>query len=195
MLSLPIAVITAILIKFESDGPVIYKQERVGENGRTFNLYKFRSMRADAEKHTGPVWAGENDPRITRIGRFIRKVRIDEIPQMINVLKGDMSIVGPRPLYLSQIPEWNEEQKKRLLVKPGLTGLAQIQGRGELTREKKLALDVKYVKNKGLLTDIKIILATIVQMFGRKGIYEKRYSRTEYTRQEARHRTRFPNTK
>ena len=123
-----------------------------------------------------------DDPRLTKVGKFLREYSLDELPQLFNVLKGDMSIVGPRPLYLSQIPEWNEEQKQRLLVKPGLTGLAQIQGRGELTREKKLDLDVKYVRMKGLLTDVKIILATIVQMFGRKGIYEKRYSRTEYTR-------------
>ncbi len=104
---------------------------------------------------------------------------------MFNVLKGDMSIVGPRPLYLSQMAEWDERQKKRLLVKPGLTGLAQISGRGELTREQKLELDVRYVETAGFLLDIKIILATIAQVFGRKNIYEKKYSQTEFTRGQA----------
>ncbi|MHC4106111.1 MAG: sugar transferase, partial [Planctomycetota bacterium] len=110
---------------------------------------------------------------------------LDELPQLFNVLKGDMSIVGPRPLYLSQISEWNERQQKRLLVKPGLTGLAQIRGRAELTREEKLDLDVKYVETVSLITDIRIILSTIVCVFKRKNIYEKRYSQTEYTRSQS----------
>ena len=114
----------------------------------------------------------------------MREYSLDELPQLFNVLKGDMSIVGPRPLYVSQMAEWNERQKKRLLVKPGLTGLAQIQGRGELTREEKLELDAKYVETAGFLADIKIILATIAQVFSRKNIYEKKYSQTEYTRGE-----------
>jgi lipopolysaccharide/colanic/teichoic acid biosynthesis glycosyltransferase len=103
---------------------------------------------------------------------------------LFDVLKGDMSIVGPRPLYISQMAEWNERQKKRLLVKPGLTGLAQIHGRGGLTQEEKLELDVKYVETASFLADIKIILATIAQLFRRKDIYEKRYSETQYTRRE-----------
>ena len=112
----------------------------------------------------------------------MREYSLDELPQLFNVLKGDMSIIGPRPLYVSQMAEWNERQKKRLLVKPGLTGLAQISGRGGLTREEKLELDVKYVEKASFLVDIKVILATIAQVFGRKNIYEKKYSQNEYTR-------------
>lgn len=112
-------------------------------------------------------------------------ILLDELPQLFNVLKGDMSIVGPRPLYISQMTEWDERQKKRLLVKPGLTGLAQISGRGELTREEKLELDVRYVETAGFLIDIKIILSTLTQVFRRKSIYEKRYSQTELTRGQA----------
>ena len=146
-------------------------------------FYKFRTMKADIDPF-GPSPKSADDSRLTKIGRFLREHSLDELPQLFNVLKGDMSIVGPRPLYLSQIAEWNERQKKRLLVKPGLTGLAQISGRGELTREEKLELDVKYVETANLLTDIKIIFATIAQVFQRKSIYEKRYSQTEFTRGE-----------
>ncbi len=114
----------------------------------------------------------------------MREYSLDELPQLFNILKGNMSIVGPRPLYISQMSEWDKRQKKRLLVKPGLTGLAQISGRGKLTREEKLELDVKYVEIAGFWTDVKIIAATVAQVFGRKNIYEKQYSQTEYTRGE-----------
>jgi lipopolysaccharide/colanic/teichoic acid biosynthesis glycosyltransferase len=119
---------------------------------------------------------------LTKVGKFLREYSLDELSQLFNVLKGDMSIVGPRPLYISQISEWNERQKKRLLVKPGLTGLAQIGGRAELTREEKLDLDVKYVETTSLFSDIMIVLGTIAYVFKRKNIYEKNYSHTEYTR-------------
>ena len=145
-------------------------------------------MKQDAEPF-GPSPKSGRDPRLTEVGKFLREYSLDELPQLFNVLKGDMSIVGPRPLYISQIPEWNERQKKRLLVKPGLTGLAQITGRGELTREEKLDFDVKYVETSSLLTDIRIILATIAYVFKRKNIYEKSYSETEYTRGQSKHGT------
>jgi sugar transferase EpsL len=125
-----------------------------------------------------------DDPRLTRIGKFLREYSLDELPQLFNILKGNMSIVGPRPLYVSQMAEWNERQIKRLLVKPGLTGLAQTSGRGDLTREEKLELDVKYVETASFWMDVKIILATGIQVFRRKSIYEKRYSAIEYTRGE-----------
>ena len=146
-----------------------------------FIFYKFRTMKSDVEPF-GPSPKSGQDPRLTKVGKFLREYSLDELPQLFNVLKGNMSIVGPRPLYISQIPEWNERQKKRLLVKPGLTGLAQIEGRAELTREEKLEFDVKYVETTSLLTDIRIILATIVYVFKRKNIYEKNYSQAEYTR-------------
>ncbi len=177
----PVLVAIGITIRLSSKGPAIFKQERAGKNGKPFVFYKFRTMKLEVDPF-GPSPKSGQDRRLTKVGKFLRECSLDELPQLFNVLKGDMSIVGPRPLYLSQIPEWNERQKKRLLVKPGLTGLAQIQGRGEITREEKLELDVKYVESAGLLTDIRIMLATITHVFRRKSIYEKRYSKTEYTR-------------
>jgi undecaprenyl phosphate N,N'-diacetylbacillosamine 1-phosphate transferase len=181
---LPVFVVIAIAIKLSSKGPVIFKQERAGKNGEPFMFYKFRTMRADVDPF-GPSPKSSKDPRLTKVGMLLREYSLDELPQLFNILKGDMSIVGPRPLYISQMAEWNERQKKRLLVKPGLTGLAQISGRGELTREEKLELDVKYVETAGFWLDLKIILATIARVFGRKNIYEKKYSQAEYTRGEA----------
>lgn len=177
----PVLVAIVITVRLSSKGPAIFKQERAGKNGKPFVFYKFRTMKLDVDPF-GPSPKSGQDSRLTKVGKFLREFSLDELPQLFNVLKGDMSIIGPRPLYLSQILEWSERQKKRLLVKPGLTGLAQIHGRAELTREEKLELDVKYVENAGLLTDIRIMLATIVQVFRRKSVYEKRYSKTEYTR-------------
>jgi lipopolysaccharide/colanic/teichoic acid biosynthesis glycosyltransferase len=171
----------AIAVRLSSKGPAFFRQERAGKDGKPFVFYKFRSMQADADPF-GPSPMSGRDPRLTKIGRVLREYSLDELPQLFNILKGDMSLVGPRPLYLSQIPEWNERQKKRLLVKPGLTGLAQISGRAELTREEKLELDVKYVETASLLADAKIILTTITQVFTRRGIYEKGCSQEEYTR-------------
>ena len=180
---LPAFVIIVITIRFAGKGPAIFKQERAGKNGKPFILYKFRTMKLDVDPF-GPSPKTGEDPRLTKIGKFLREHSLDELPQLFNVLKGDMSMVGPRPLYISQIPEWNERQKKRLLVRPGLTGLAQIHGRGELTHEEKLEFDVKYVKTAGFLTDIRILLATIVTVCSRKSIYEKSYSQSEHTRGE-----------
>jgi len=184
----PVFFAICIIIKFSSKGPIIFKQERAGKNSKPFVFYKFRTMKPDVEPFGASPKSGQ-DPRLTKVGKFLREYSLDELPQLFNVLKGDMSIVGPRPLYISQIPEWNERQKKRLLVKPGLTGLAQIEGRAELTREEKLDLDVKYVETISLLTDIMIILATIAYVFRRKNIYEKSYSQTEYTRGQSKHET------
>ena len=181
----PVLVAIGITIRLSSKGPAIFKQERAGKNGKPFVFYKFRTMTLDVDPF-GPSPKSGEDPRLTRVGKFLREFSLDELPQLFNVLKGDMSIVGPRPLYLSQIPEWNERQKKRLLIKPGLTGLAQIGGRAELTREEKLELDVEYVETATFLADIKIILATIIHVFRRKSVYEKRYSQTEYTRGQGR---------
>jgi len=182
----PALVAIWIAIKLSSKGPVIFMQERAGKNGMPFVFYKFRTMKTDVEPF-GPSPKSGKDPRLTKVGKCLREYSLDELPQLFNILKGDMSIVGPRPLYISQILEWNERQKKRLLVKPGLTGLAQIGGRAELTREEKLEFDVKYVETTGLLTDIRIILATMVYVFKRKNIYEKSYSQTEYTRGQSKH--------
>jgi len=185
LLLLPVFTVIIVAIRVSSKGRAVFKQERAGKDGKPFTFYKFRTMRVDVDP-LGPSPKSGDDPRLTRIGKFLREYSLDELPQLFNVLKGDMSTVGPRPLYVSQMAEWNERQKKRLLVKPGITGLAQISGRGELTREEKLELDVKYVKTASFFTDIKIILLTIAQVFGRKSIYEKKYSQTEETRGDRR---------
>jgi len=181
----PVLVAIGITIRLSSKGPAVFKQQRAGQNGKPFVFYKFRTMKLDVAPF-GPSPKSGEDRRLTKVGKFLRESSLDELPQLFNILKGDMSIVGPRPLYLSQIPEWSERQKKRLLVKPGLTGLAQIQGRAELAREEKLEIDVKYVETASFLADIRIMLATIVQIFNRKNIYEKRYSKTEQTREQGR---------
>jgi len=173
-----------LAIRLGSKGPAVFRQERAGKGGKPFTFYKFRTMRTDVDPFGASPKSGE-DKRLTKVGRFLREYSLDELPQLFNILKGDMSIVGPRPLYISQVVEWNERQKKRLLVKPGLTGLAQISGRGGLTREQKLELDVKYVETADIWTDIKIIAMTVVQVFRRKDIYEDKYSQTEGTRGES----------
>lgn len=181
---LPVFVVIVIAIRLSSKGPAIFKQERAGKDGKPFSFYKFRTMKVAVDPF-GPSPKNSEDPRLTKVGKFLREYSLDELPQLFNVLKGDMSIVGPRPLYVSQMAEWNERQKRRLLVKPGLTGLAQISGRGGLTREEKLELDIKYVETASFWGDIKIILATITRVFRQKNIYERRYSEAEFTREEA----------
>lgn len=173
-----------VAIRLTSRGPAIFRQERAGRGGRPFTCYKFRTMRLDAEPF-GPSPKAGDDPRLTKIGRFLREYSLDELPQLVNVMKGDISLVGPRPLYVTQIAEWDERQKKRLLVRPGLTGLAQVCGRGALTREQKLELDVNYVEQASLGLDLRLLLATLGRVLGRQGIYEERYSRTERTRGQA----------
>jgi undecaprenyl phosphate N,N'-diacetylbacillosamine 1-phosphate transferase len=180
---LPAFVFIWAAIKLSGREACIFKQERAGKDGKPFTFYKFRTMKKDVEPFGASPKSGD-DLRLTKLGKILREYSLDELPQLFNILKGDMSIVGPRPLYMSQIAEWSNRQKKRLLVKPGLTGLAQISGRGGLTREEKLELDVKYVETTSFWLDLKIIFVTIIQVFGRKSIYEKRYSQTEITRGE-----------
>jgi len=178
---LPVFVAVGVLVKLSSKGPIVFKQQRAGKDGKPFVFYKFRTMKTDAEPF-GPSPKSANDPRLTAVGRFLREYSLDELPQLFNVLKGDMSIVGPRPLYISQVAEWNERQRKRLFVRPGLTGLAQVSGRGHLTKEEKLELDVQYVEKANLLLDLKIILKTAGLVLTGRSIYEKRYSAAEKTR-------------
>ena len=160
----PIMLITALAIKLESPGPIIYKQIRCGQFGKEFILYKFRSMRKDAESGTGAVWAQRNDPRVTRVGSFIRKTRIDELPQLVNIIRGDMSLVGPRPERPELIEKFERETpgfKRRMLVKPGLTGLAQVEGGYELTPDEKAKMDEEYILNRSIGLDFKIIIKTV----------------------------------
>ncbi|GAB1347892.1 hypothetical protein MASR1M107_01030 [Ignavibacteriales bacterium] len=174
----PIILAAAIAIKIDSRGPVIYKQERSGLNGKVFKVYKFRSMYQDAEKRTGPVWSQKDDPRITHSGKFIRRVRIDELPQIWNVFKGEMSLVGPRPerpFFVEQLAKEIPYYKRRLRVRPGITGWAQVKHKYDESIEDvktKLQFDLFYIENMSLKTDIKILFRTVfVVLFG-KGHYD-----------------------
>lgn len=167
---IPMLVISAVIC-LDSEGPAIYKQERLGLNGKAFTMYKFRSMYMDAEQN-GPQWASKNDSRCTRVGTFLRKTRLDELPQFFNILKGDMSLVGPRPersyfydLFESYIPGF----KYRLIVKPGLTGLAQVSGGYDLLPEEKIIYDMEYISNQSFIMDAKCILSTTKLIFTHSG--------------------------
>lgn len=166
----PVMFIIALLIKFDSPGPAIFKQKRVGKDGKEFDFYKFRSMYQNAEsekerlqklnKKGDVIFKIPNDPRVTKIGAFIRKTSIDELPQLINILKADMTIVGPRPPLPNEVAKYNEYQMQRLLVKGGLTCYWQVSGRSKLSFEQWVDMDIKYIKEMSLLVDIGIILKT-----------------------------------
>jgi lipopolysaccharide/colanic/teichoic acid biosynthesis glycosyltransferase len=174
LLSVPIAIVTAILIKLDSRGPVLYKQDRVGKNGRPFKLMKFRSMRTDAEKD-GPVWAKTDDDRMTRVGRVIRKIRVDEIPQFWNILRGDMNFVGPRPErphFVAQLAQEIPYYEQRHLIAPGLTGWAQINypyGASIEDAKQKLQYDLYYMKNQCLTLDAIVLFETVKTILFGKG--------------------------
>lgn len=171
----PLFLLTAILIKCASRGPVLFKQTRVGKDGMLFDIYKFRTMRVDAEKETGPVWAENNDPRLIPVGGFLRKAHIDEIPQFINILKGEMSLIGPRPerpVFVQKFKEKITDYEKRLAVKPGLTGLAQVWHKYDETIEdvrKKIKYDLLYIRKLCLWTDLRILLRTVRVVFTGEG--------------------------
>jgi sugar transferase (PEP-CTERM system associated) len=174
VVAFPVMALTAIAIRLDSPGPVLYSQERVGENGRVFRIYKFRSMRADAEKAGAPIWAMDKDPRITRIGRFIRLTRLDELPQLWNVMNGDMSFVGPRPerpFFVEQLAREIPFYMQRHAVKPGVTGWAQVKYRYGSSIEdamEKLRYDLYYIKHLSIFFDLTIVLDTVkVILFGK----------------------------
>ncbi|PEF41188.1 multidrug MFS transporter [Bacillus sp. AFS094228] len=178
----PIFLIVAILIKIEDPkGPVFFKQARVGKGETEFQMYKFRSMVSNAEEQlkdllalnevSGAMFKMKNDPRITKIGKFIRRTSIDELPQLWNVLKGEMSLVGPRPPVLREIDEYSSYDKQRLLVTPGCTGLWQVSGRSNLTFNMMVELDLKYINQRTIYFDIKIIFKTLFVLFGSKDAY------------------------
>ncbi|MDR3709368.1 MAG: sugar transferase [Capsulimonadaceae bacterium] len=171
----------ALLIKLESPGPVLFRQKRVGQDGEEFWFYKFRSMVVDAEARrkalirmneaSGPVFKIRNDPRITRVGRFIRKFSLDEVPQLVNVLKGDMSLVGPRPALPSEVEQYSDRQRARLLVKPGITGLWQVSGRSDLPFERSIELDLEYIANQTFPLYVRILLMTLPAVLEGRGAY------------------------
>lgn len=169
LLLMPVMVVIATLIRWESAGPVIFRQQRLGLNGEVFTMYKFRSMCVDAEK--GGVYETAGDPRITRAGKFLRRTSLDELPQFVNIMKGDMSLVGPRPTLLYhpwRYEEYTEEQKKRFLVRPGVTGWAQVNGRKQVEWEERIRYDVTYAADVSFLFDIRIILLTVLHVLSMK---------------------------
>ncbi len=178
VITLPVTIITAIAIKLDSKGPVFFLQERMGQNGKVFKVIKFRSMIDNAEAYSGPVWSHKDDPRITKVGKFIRKVRIDEIPQMINVLKGEMSLVGPRPerpYFVEKLTKEIPLYKRRLRVRPGVTGWAQVKHKYDETIDDvktKLRFDLFYIENMSLRMDFKILFRTIFVVLSGRGHFE-----------------------
>ncbi len=171
---LPFWAAITLLIKLDSKGPVFYTHSRVGKNGKEFNCYKFRSMRTDADPHK--LADSEDDPRITKLGKFLRKTSLDETPQILNVLLGDMSIVGPRPALPVQVKHFTEEEKHKLDVKPGLSGWTQVNGRNAIPYEKRMELDVWYARNNNILLDLWIILKTIKVLIMDDGVYDSNSS-------------------
>jgi len=165
----------AIAIKLDSSGPVLFTQIRAGKNGKPFTIYKFRTMIENAEEKGSGYFVEKNDDRITRVGAFLRRFSLDEFPQLINVLKGDMSLVGPRPTLMYQVKEYDDYQWRRLEVKPGITGWAQVNGRNKLTWPEKIEHDVWYVDNRSLWLDIKIIFKTFIVIFTEKIYADKSF--------------------
>ncbi len=164
-------VVIGMLVKLDSKGPAIFRQERLGTGGKPFVIYKFRSMRIDAEAD-GPQWAAKNDCRCTRLGGFLRKSRLDELPQVVNILRGDMSLVGPRPERAYFYDKFEQDIpgfRNRLLVQPGLTGYAQVNGGYDLLPQEKLAYDMEYIAKRSLLLDLKCVLKTARLVFTHEG--------------------------
>jgi lipopolysaccharide/colanic/teichoic acid biosynthesis glycosyltransferase len=175
LLVIPMLLI-ALMIRIGSPGKAIFSQQRAGKNGKPFTILKFRTMRIDADPYGSSPHSGK-DPRLTRLGRFLRETSLDELPQVFNVIAGQMSLVGPRPLYERQAAQWNPRQRRRLEVRPGITGYAQAYGRGQLTIEEKIEMDVHYVDNRSFWFDLRIIMRTVGNIFRRRGeVYEKQYS-------------------
>ena len=172
----PVLIVVSILIKLESDGPIIFSQDRIGYKGEKFKMYKFRSMVVNAEElkkklaeqneMSGPMFKMKNDPRVTKVGKFIRKTSIDELPQLINILKGEMSLVGPRPSLPKEVKEFEPWMMERLEVKPGLTCYWQVSGRNDIDFEDWMKLDIKYVRDRSFWLDIKLIFKTFFVLFG-----------------------------
>lgn len=168
LITSPIMLIVAILIKIESPGPIIFKQQRIGKDGKVFEIYKFRSMCQNAEKTGSGVYSDKNDSRVTKVGKFIRATSLDEIPQFLNVLKGDMAFIGPRPpltYHPWTFDKYTEHQKKMFDVRPGLTGWAQVNGRKQVEWHKRIELNVWYVEHISFLLDLKIIFSTVFKLF------------------------------
>jgi len=177
LLAIPMLII-AVAIRLGSPGGAIFRQRRAGRRGRPFTMLKFRTMRSDVDPYDASPGSSD-DPRLTPVGRLLRETSLDELPQLFNVLAGRMSLVGPRPLYERQAALWDERQRRRLEVRPGITGYAQAYGRAANTHEEKIELDIHYVENRTFGLDLNIIVRTLANVFLRRGeVYERRYSRS-----------------
>lgn len=166
----PVFLFTAAAIKLDSPGEIIFKQQRIGLNGKVFNIYKFRSMCVGAEKTGTGQYSFKGDPRVTKVGKVIRALSIDELPQFFNILKGEMSIIGPRPTLTYhpwKFEDYTNEQKKRFLVRPGVTGLAQINGRKDISWDKRIEYDIEYIEHMSFFNDFKIFFKTIIKILMR----------------------------
>jgi lipopolysaccharide/colanic/teichoic acid biosynthesis glycosyltransferase len=175
----PAMIVIALAVRLTSPGPAIFRQRRAGWRGRPFEIWKFRTMRSDTDAYGGSP-RGAEDPRLTAIGRRLRETSLDELPQLLNVLAGRMSLVGPRPLYERQAELWDDRQRHRLDVRPGITGYAQAYGRAAMMIEDKIEFDLYYVRNRSFVLDLAILCRTVANVWVRRGgdVYEKRYSRT-----------------
>ena len=169
----PLLAVAALAIRLESPGPVLYRQRRVGRGGEPFELWKLRTMVPKAETMGAGVYVLEGDPRITRVGRLLRRFSLDELPNLVNVLKGDMAIVGPRPTVQEQVDRYTDRQRRRLEVKPGITGWAQVNGRTSLPWPERIELDVWYVEHRSLWLDLKILAKTARMLATGHGLYSE----------------------
>ena len=187
----PLLLIIAAAVKIDSKGPAIFKQDRLGKDGKVFKMYKFRSMVVDAEKTGAGLFNYEGDPRVTKVGRFLRKTSLDELPQLVNILRGDLSFVGPRPPVTNELGDFellNRKFRRRFDVKPGITGFAQVQGRNELPWNIKVDYDNQYIdkfEKYGVFFDIAIIFETVKSVLAQKNIYEERPENAEDDAQAA----------
>ena len=172
VLTAPLLALAALAVRLESPGHPIYRQRRVGRDGHAFEVYKLRTMVAGAEHLGAGLALDEDDPRITRVGTILRRASIDELPNLVNVLRGEMSIVGPRPTVQVQVEQYTERQRGRLAVRPGLTGWAQVNGRAKLPWDERIELDLWYIEHRSLRLDLRILLRTAAIVFGGEGLYK-----------------------
>lgn len=173
LILMPVLLLVALAIRHDSEGEVIFRQARLGRFGKPFYIYKFRTMVKDAETKGTGMRTSSDDPRITRIGGYLRTFSIDELPQLLNILKGEMSLIGPRPAPVKHWDNYSEEQKKRLLVRPGVTGWAQVNGRNTIPWDERIKKDIWYVENYSLWLDARILCKTVSSVLGKKGIYSR----------------------